>query len=461
MRLYQKLSLKISISILSLFFIFFLCNNLFLSKYYLFQKKQTLQSIVDLTSNLSLNELIDKQNYFESKYDITIVNTLIDSNIEDLNENLKFNFSRKGAALSKFWINDSNLSSIKNGYLYSQIYNQKKLKSSFLVSFFKKENTIFAIATSVSHDQELIKVINQFNLILAFFIMLFMLLIVFYFCKSIIYPIKEIQNASKKIASFEFINIKINTNDELEDLANNINIMSNNLKKYHNELYLKNNNLKNFINNISHEFKTPLALIKSYLYGIYDGLDDGTFFNIIDSQIQYLSDLLTRILDLSKIEEDKFDLVYINPLDIFLNCYEKFKIDIKNKSLDVNLQLCCLKNLYILADKSKLEMVFNNLISNSIFYTQDKKINISFFISNENLSFSIKNAFKNIKANSKYELFEPFFVIEDSRNKRLSSTGLGLTIVKRILDKHNLNYDINLENEFFEFKIEFPIKKRL
>lgn len=56
---------------------------------------------------------------------------------------------------------------------------------------------------------------------------------------------------------------------------------------------------------------------------------------------------------------------------------------------------------------------------------------------------------KNIKANSKYELFEPFFVIEDSRNKRLSSTGLGLTIVKRILD------------EFFEFKIEFPIKKRL
>lgn len=324
----------------------------------------------------------------------------------------------------------------------NEIYNQGKLKYSILAKFILKDNYIFAVTMPIEHSQETIAIINKFNLILTSFSVIIIVILTFILSKEIINPLEKIKLLSRDIAKLNFRTEKIKTNDEIEELADSLNQMSMSLQNAQNELNKRNENLKIFIGGASHELKTPIDLIKAYAMGIQDGIDDGTYLDTIIEQSEKMNDIINNLLYLSKYEKRELKLENVNLKDLIEDTIKEYDVFIESNDIEVNLNRS--KDKFIInTDKEGIKLVINNLISNAIKYTTDKKIYIDIY----------NKANPNIEKELE-KIWEPFYVLEKSRNKQLSGTGLGLSLVKEILDSHNLKYGIKLDNEYLKFFIE-------
>ncbi|WP_099191276.1 sensor histidine kinase [Tepidibacter mesophilus] len=452
-KLSKKLSIRISTVIAMVFLFSFLLNNYFLSRYYLSEMKGNLDKISNHIQAMDLSYFLDNIDELEEKYNVTIVYHSVEDTTEGFNESMKAQFGRKNIKLNKFWVHEVALDKIKEEKIVKKIYNQGKIKSSFLVAYIKKENIAIAIGVSIVHDRDTIKIINQFNLYLMSMCLILTITVVWVFSRKIIQPLEKLENVSKDIANLKFKKVNIKTGDEIEELAESINRMSEKLEKSHADLEEKNENLKHFISNITHEIKTPLALIKAYAMGIKDDLDDGTYIDTINDQTEAISDLIDNLLQLSKLEKDVLNKTSFDLESLFFTILEKYKIDIENKKILVSINKENLREPFIYADMQKIKMVFNNLISNAIKYTSNGEINIKLENSKDQVFFSVKNGINGYEEKEINKIWEPFYVMETSRSKQLSGTGLGLSIVKGILNKHDFEYGVKIYKKEIEFYI--------
>lgn len=453
-KLNKKLSISISMVVILVSIISLALNNIFIDKYYLHEKKKTINKIGEEIKALNTESAIKSINSLEEKYKTSIVYIPVNLKGDSENfitQNLVNEFSKKGISLKKFWLSKPKIEDMKEKSI-NEIYNQGKLKYSILAKFILKDNYIFAVTMPIEHSQETIAIINKFKLILTSFSVIIIVILTFILSKKIINPLEKIKLLSRDIAKLNFRTEKIKTNDEIEELADSVNQMSMSLQNAQNELNKRNENLKIFIGGASHELKTPIALIKAYAMGIQDGIDDGTYLDTIIEQSEKMNDIINNLLYLSKYEKRELKLENVNLKDLIEDTIKEYDVFIESNNIEVNLNIC--KDKFIInTDKEGIKLVINNLISNAIKYTTDKKIYID-LNKNEKIYLAIYN-----KANPNIEkelekIWEPFYVLEKSRNKQLSGTGLGLSLVKEILDSHNLKYGIKFNNEYIEFFIE-------
>ncbi|MRZ80210.1 HAMP domain-containing protein [Paeniclostridium sordellii] len=453
-KLNKKLAISISMVVILVSIISLALNNIFIDKYYLHEKKKTINKIGEEIEDSNIESAIKNINLLEEKYKISIVYIPVNLKGDSENfitQNLVNELSKKGISLKKFWLSKPKIEDMKEKSI-NEIYNQGKLKYSILTKFILKDNYIFAVTMPIEHSQETIAIINKFNLILTSFSVIIIVILTFILSKKIIKPLEKIKLLSRDIAKLNFRTEKIKTNDEIEELADSVNQMSMSLQNAQNELNKRNENLKIFIGGASHELKTPIALIKAYAMGIQDGIDDGTYLDTIIEQSEKMNDIINNLLYLSKYEKRELKLENVNLKDLIEDTIKEYDVFIKSNGIEVNLNIS--KDKFIInTDKEGLKLVINNLISNAIKYTTDKKIYID-LNKNEKIYLAIYN-----KANPNIEkelekIWEPFYVLEKSRNKQLSGTGLGLSLVKEILDSHNLKYGIKLNNEYLKFFIE-------
>ncbi len=129
--------------------------------------------------------------------------------------------------------------------------------------------------------QHLIFTIPSNNIYIFGFAIFLVIVLVWILSKTITTPLKELRDVAEDISNLEFKKTKVKTNDEIGDLANSINIMSDKLYEAHQDLTNRNEKLKRFMGDITHELKTPIALVKAYSIGIKDGLDDGIYLDTI------------------------------------------------------------------------------------------------------------------------------------------------------------------------------------
>lgn len=456
-KLNKKLSISTALVVIIVSILSLSINKMFVHKFYLYEKKKALDAIGKDLENMNTNYLINNTKYIEDKYKATIVYTKVDvnqiNNEESITDGLVQALSNESIRLNKFWISKETLQKL-NYKSVNKIYNQGELKYSLLVKLILKEGYIFALALPIEHSQETIAIINKFNIILNIFSVAIIIILTFILSNKIIKPLEKIKLLSKDIAKLNFRTEEIKTNDEIEELSKSINKMSLSLEKAHNELNNRNKSLKIFIGNASHELKTPVALIKAYAMGIQDGIDDGTYLDTIIEQSDKMNNIVNTLLYWAKYEKREVNLGKINLKEMLMCIIKDYELLINRENINVNLNIDN-DDFFINVDKDGMNIVLCNLISNSIKYTANKEIYIHLHKSNDEIFISVSNE-TNISDKIEIDnIWKPFYVLEKSRSKNLSGTGLGLSVVKEILEAHNLEYGVDLNDNKIEFFICF------
>ncbi|MET4561085.1 signal transduction histidine kinase [Lysinibacillus parviboronicapiens] len=288
--------------------------------------------------------------------------------------------------------------------------------------------------------------INRFNLILLAISIFVIMVVTAILSRKLTSPLNELKKVAKEIGELDFKQAEIRTGDEIEELARSINKMSKALESAQQILTKRNIDLKQFMIGLTHELKTPLALIKVYSSGIKDGLDDGTYLTVINKQVDRMEKIITDMLYFAKTEENdskktSFDLIEL--IQEIVNSYQPIQGD-KIIQLKTDATEFILKT-----EQEKVHFILENMISNAVKYTSGDDIDISL---EENGVFEISNATTLIDIS---RIWLPFYVGESSRDKHFSGTGLGLATVKSLAEQLGYSAEATLANGKITFKIGF------
>nr|WP_269138291.1 HAMP domain-containing sensor histidine kinase [Bacillus sp. UTDS19-33BHI26] len=377
----------------------------------------------------------------ENEGNVTIVYTSIKDSEDHINDELRMQLTKKRVALNKIWITKEEIMKVKNFGHSNKIYDQEKIKSSFFVKYMAKDDMLILVGVSIAHSNEVIKTLNSFYLFILVITIFLIIVLVWILSKTITTPLKELSDVAEDISRLQFKKTKVKTNDEIGDLATSINIMSEKLHEAHQDLKDRNEHLKRFMGDVTHELKTPIALVKAYSMGIKDGLDDGTYIDTIIKQSDHISNLIEELLRFSKLERDVLQKEEFSIKSLVQSILDKHKIELESK--EINLQVNYnVGDAIVYADVNKMRMVFQNLISNAIKYTSNQNIKITLEDRNESVYFQIQNGMNAEHMKDIDKIWEPFYVLESSRSKDHSGTGLGLAIVKSILERHSFDYGV-------------------
>lgn len=451
-KLGKKLFLSISLTVILIFTISLLIINYLLPKYNIYKTRENLNEFTMQIQNTSVNELEDVIRTIESENNVTFAYTSINQSEDDMNESLRMQLTKKKVVLNKLWITKDAVMKVKVEGQSNKLYDQEKLKASFFAKYIAKDNTIILMGTSIAHSNEIIKTLNTFYLYILCFSLLLIILLVWILSKIITTPLKELSDVAQDISHLKFKRTKVKTNDEIGELADSINIMSDTLHEAHQDLTDRNEHLKRFMGDVTHELKTPIALVKAYSMGIKDGLDDGTYVDTIIKQTDQISNLIEELLQFSKLERDVLQKEEFPIEPLVRSIIDKHKIELESKEIQLQTN-SNIKNQVIYADLNKMGMVFQNLISNAIKYTTNQNIIITLEERNKSVYFQIKNGINAEQIKDVDKIWEPFYVLDSSRSKEKSGTGLGLAIVKSILERHGFDYGVSTKEGEIRFYI--------
>lgn len=441
-KLGKKLFLSISLTVILIFTISLLLINYLLPKYNIYKTRENLNEFTVQIQNTPVNELEDVIRTIESENNVTVAYTSINQSEDDMNEALRMQLTKKKVVLNKLWITKDEVMKVKVEGQSNKLYDQEKLKASFFAKYIAKDNTIILMGTSIAHSNEVIKTLNTFYLYIVCFSLLLIILLVWILSKIITTPLKDLSDVAQDISHLKFKRTKVKTNDEIGELADSINIMSEKLHEAHQDLTDRNEHLKRFMGDVTHELKTPIALVKAYSMGIKDGLDDGTYIDTIIKQTDQISNLIEELLRFSKLERDVLQKEEFSIKSLLQSIIDKHKIELDSKEIDLHVNYN-VGDAIIYADVNKMSMVLQNLISNAIKYTTNQNINITLEDRNESVYFQIQNGMNGEQMKDIDKIWEPFYVLESSRSKDHSGTGLGLAIVKSILERHGFDYGVS------------------
>ncbi|MEN1937857.1 HAMP domain-containing sensor histidine kinase [Paenibacillus sp. 102] len=457
-KLGKKLFISISLTMILIFTISLLLMNYFLPKYNIYKTREKLNAITNQIQSSPVEQFTDTINQIENENNVTIVYTPIKNTEDEINESLRSELIKKRVTLNKLWITKTEIMKVDESRKINKLYDQEKLKASFFASYISKNEMLILVGVSIAHSNELIETLNTFNLYIFGFSIFLVIVLVWILSKTITTPLKELSDVAEDISNLEFKKTKVKTNDEIGDLANSINIMSDKLYETHQDLTNRNEHLKRFMGDITHELKTPIALVKAYSMGIKDGLDDGTYLDTIIKQTDQISNLIEELLRFSKLERDflQKEETQIGPL--IKSIIDKHEIEFQAKGIHLQMD-CHAREASIYADLDKMKMVFHNLISNAIKYTENQNIKIVLEERNDCVYFSIQNGINPEVSTDIEKIWEPFYVLEASRSKEVSGTGLGLAIVKSILERHGFEYGVSIIKNEIQFYMY--IKKSL
>jgi len=466
------------------FFVAFswLMNSSYLEKYYVYQNKQQL---------ISASENINKV-YHGNVGDLTLEIEKLERfkglNVLILDKNLTLKYYSAGLEKDDYQamgrrptrISDSliptvmnYMSDLQDGDKVIAVSQDPNLQTGLINVVSRLNNGDYLLlSTPLVSIQESAAIANRFFLITGLLTILIGCLVVYIFARRFTRPILELNSIAQKMADLDFTTKYVSSaQDELGELGESINSLSDQLGKSISELQAANQKLqedieherridemrKQFISNVSHELKTPIALIQGYAEGlkvnVVEDEDNKNFYcDVITDEAAKMNKMVRQLLDLSQIEAGYFplDRDIFDISSLIQEVLAKFELIFKEEKIKIKADIA--ENILVNADRSRVEQILVNFLNNAIDHVNElKQIQIGVEPIKDKVRIAVTNTGAPIPEESLSKIFASFYKVDKARTRAYGGTGLGLSIVRAIMELHHNSYGVVNTTDGVEF----------
>lgn len=461
-------------------------NTTLLPRYYMHNKKEVLIENYQTISNASA------QNELESdEFAVTFDNLCSNGNIMALilqqdGKVLRSSVNDLDALRTEFW--DVLLHGDKMEVLYSNKQYQllkktdTRLDSEYLVLVGVLENgDMVLMRTAVESIRESAAISNRFLLFAGAAAIVASILVAFFTTRHITKPLQQLTDISKRMVDLDF-NAKYESDQsnsyEVEELGNHINRLSENLERTISELKTANVELqddiekkiqidemrKEFLSNVSHELKTPLALIQGYAEGLQECINDDAesrefYCDVIIDEADKMNRMVKKLLTLNQLEfgNDQVIMERFDMTELIRGVANSTRILMEQKGIRLEMENS--EEAWVWGDEFKVEEVITNYMSNAINHADGEKlIRVFYTRSEDKLRVSVFNTGQPIPEEDIEKIWVKFYKVDKARTREYGGSGIGLSIVKAIMDSFHQRCGVINHEDGVEFWMELATK---
>lgn len=320
-----------------------------------------------------------------------------------------------------------------------------KLKTKLIVAFMAVMilPTIFTLVAMYAIAPRRVGEIQQLYLLIVF---MTAALLVYWIYRTVSRPLEKLQKAARNIkeGNLDF-EIKAETDDEIGQLCQDFEEMRLRLKANAEEKIAFDKENKELISNISHDLKTPITAIKGYVEGIMDGVADtpekmDRYIKTIYNKANEMDLLINELTLYSKIDTNRipYNFTTISAQQYFIDCAEDLYMELDSKGVRFEFRNYMEEDSKVIVDPEQLRRVINNIISNSLKYMDKEHWIITMNVRDvgDFIQIELGDNGKGIAAKDLPNIFDRFYRTDASRNSSKGGSGIGLSIVKKIVEEH-------------------------
>lgn len=385
------------------------------------------------------------------------------------------------ARVQEYYANESNNQKEKSLLQSSQQYNiyrvfDNRMNSQYieLYGILDNDSTIY-LRTNLESMQESVSIANKFLGFVGFFASLIGVILMYFISKSFTKPILDLSDIAKRMSNLDFdAKYNVNTVDEIGTLGTSINRLSEKLERTISELKSANNELetdiikkteidemrKEFLSNVSHELKTPIALIQGYAEGLKENINEDEesrdfYCEVIIDEADKMNQMVKKLLTLNQIEfgNNQMNIERFDIITVLESVITSTEILFKQKN--VTLQFNHTDPIYVWADEYMIEEVIMNYISNALNHVADANIiKVNIVRKQGIVRISIFNTGRNIPEDEIDNIWVKFYKVDKARTREYGGSGIGLSIVKAIMTSMNQKCGVINREDGVEFWLE-------
>ena len=483
-----KLFLMVSLIIILLIVFLILLNNLVFGQFYLYSKTNDLKDVYKLINNyynhpsdIDINSELEKL-AVKNNFDILIKDNE-NINVFTSNKDFLSTFGEMNALTNN--LNIGELLEENDDFIIRRLKDSKTGISYILLSARLDNGYLLYIRIPVSSIEESVKISNNFLYLIAGFTILISAVVVSFVSRKFTEPILELNTIAKNMSNLDFSHkYRItDADDEINNLGKSINLMSDKLESTIKQLRSTNIELekdieekskidemrKSFISDVSHELKTPIALIQGYSEGLLENVntDDESrkfYAEVILDETNKMDKLVKQLLELMKLEYGKreFSDTEFNIVELEKEVIRKSKVMLEEKQVEV--ELVSPEEINVIADDFYIEQVITNYVTNAIKHVEERNGKKSIVIKNDinieknKVRIKVFNTGINIKEEDLTRIWNRFYKVDESRNRADGGTGIGLSFVKAIMSNYKNDYGVINKEDGVEFYFELDLK---
>lgn len=445
-------------------------NTLFLEDFYLQKKQNNILSVYEELNSAAKSNAMSEENFkdeiqrMSGKYDISIM--VLDSHNRVVLSILTNERDVIHLMDYVYGFGDSNKNEIiKSTSKYTiQRATDIRMQTDFLEIWGVLDNGYaFLERVALESVSESASVANTFLLYTGIGIALISAFVIWFIVGKMTKPVYTLTEISRKMADLDFgEKYHGKSQNEIGLLGNHINRLSIVLENTISELKTANNKLtkdiaqkeeidkmrKEFLDNVSHELKTPIALIQGYAEGLKEGINEDKescdyYCEVIIDEANKMNELVKKLLNLNQLEAgaDSAVMEHFNITELIANYLQAAEIILtqNNVALSINTD----EDIYVWADEFRIEEVFNNYFTNAINHLdENRKIDIKIIKTDNKVRVSVFNTGKNIPEESLPYIWDKFYKADKARTREYGGSGVGLSIVKAIMESLNQQYGV-------------------
>lgn len=310
----------------------------------------------------------------------------------------------------------------------------------------KDRGSAFIITTSYEVLPEVQRLFLDVCISVLVILILTAAMLIIWIYQGIIRPIKELEAATVNIqqGNLDFT-IEREGNDEISELCGSFEEMRKRLKESFEQQMTSEQESRELIRNIAHDLKTPITAVKGYSEGLLDGVANTPekqekYLRTINNKANEMDALLNELTLYSKIDTNRipYNFNKINVAEYFNDCIEEIGMDLETKRIGLTYFNYVDNDVMIIADPEQLKRVIHNIIGNSVKYLDKKQglINIRIKDVGDFIQVELEDNGRGIAAKDLPYIFERFYRADASRNSATGGSGIGLSIVKKIIEDH-------------------------